>query len=104
MQYKTMVLELMKQRPALWERLRRKRKIMRALAIYANDLKARHEAWKSQLAQARPASHPHQLASEALEIALQELEAFLGPVPAREASEPPSPDGARTPLRGRNPG
>ncbi len=79
MQYKTMVLELLQQRPQLHERLRRERMLLAATEQYARELKASHEAWKESLSKARPGSDPSQIASEALEIALQELEALLPP-------------------------
>jgi hypothetical protein len=74
MKYKTIVHELLQQRPQMLAQLRRKRKLLSTLELYARELKTDHEAWKELLAQMRPGSDPHQMASEALEIALKELE------------------------------
>ncbi len=73
MQYKTIVLELLKQQTELHERLRSQRQLLTTLETYALELKASHEAWKETLSQAKPGSDPSQIASEALEMAIQEL-------------------------------
>jgi hypothetical protein len=77
MQYKTMVLEMLEARPEMHERLRRERKLLATMEHYAGELKALHEAWKTQLARRRPGSDESQVSSEALELALQELQACL---------------------------
>jgi hypothetical protein len=77
MQYKTIILELLRQRPQMHDRLRKDRKLLKAMERYAQELKHRHEAWKDYLAQANPGSDPSQIASEALEMALAEIEAHL---------------------------
>jgi len=91
MQYKTMSLELLKQRPQLYEQLRKERKLLAAMETLALHLKSRHEAWKEQLAQIasqiRPGTEPHQLASEALEIALQEVQGSLPDASPEENEE-----------------
>ena len=74
MQYKTIVLELLKQRTELHEQLRLTRRLLPTMETCAKELKASHEAWKETLSQARPDSEPSQIASEALELALNELE------------------------------
>ena len=98
MQYKTIVLELLQQRPAMHEQLRQARQLLPALDSYALDLKNRHEAWKEQLAQARPESDPSQIASEALEMALKEMEEQLDSGASTE-TEPLSLDGAMAFIR-----
>ena len=77
MHYKTMVLELLKQHPKVHNRLRKKRLLLPALDRFAVELKTSHEALKDQLSQKRPGSDPSQISSEALEIALKELEAIF---------------------------
>jgi hypothetical protein len=77
MQYMTIVLELLKQRKRMYERLCRERKSLETVNRYAVELKTRHDAWKEQLSQARPGSDPDQIASEAMELALKELEDSL---------------------------
>jgi hypothetical protein len=77
MQYKTMVLELIQQRQEMHEELRKKRTLLQTVNLYAQELKRKHEAWKAVLSPARPGSDPSQIASEALEIALKDLEDSL---------------------------
>jgi hypothetical protein len=79
MQYKTIVLGLLEQRPQLHSLLRKQRMLLPAMEAYALELKDRHEAWKDRLSQANPGSGPSQVASEALEIALKDLEVSLPP-------------------------
>ncbi len=77
MQYKSIVLELLKQRTKFHEQLRKKRKLLATVELYSRELKSSHEAWMFLLTQIRPGSAPSQVASEALEIALKELEERL---------------------------
>jgi hypothetical protein len=71
MQYKTIVLELLWQRPQMHERLRRSRTLLATLNRLAAELKAGHEAWKERLA--ATAGSGSQTASTALELALKDL-------------------------------
>jgi hypothetical protein len=77
MHYKTIVLELLEQHPEIHNELCRNRMLIPTLDRYSADLKASHEAWMDRLSQAKPGSDPSQIASEALEIALKELEEYL---------------------------
>jgi hypothetical protein len=101
MHYKTIVLELLKERQEIHNELQRARKLLPTLERYARDLKTRHEAWKERLFKTKPASDPNQIASEALEIALKELEDFLDS--ASHPEEGPSLDRATVPSRGGTP-
>ena len=74
MQYKTIVLELLQQRPEIHEQLRMNRRLLPTVELYARELKTSHETWKETLGQERPGSDQSQIASEALELALKELE------------------------------
>jgi hypothetical protein len=74
MQYKTIVLELLEQHPALMEALRSQRILLASMESYASELKISHEAWKEQLNQSKPESNPLQIASEALELALEQFQ------------------------------
>lgn len=74
MQYKTIVLELLQQRPQMHEQLRRERKLLTTLEIYAKELKDSHEEAMEQLRQLRPDSEASQISSEAMETALKEME------------------------------
>jgi hypothetical protein len=84
MHYKTIILELLQQRPALHRQLRASRTLLPTLNRYATALKARHDALTHQLAQEKPESSPDQLSGAALEIAVQELRNGL------PAESPPS--------------
>jgi hypothetical protein len=90
MQYKTIVLALLERRPEIHDRLRRERMLLKAMEFYAGELKALHEDWKQQLSATRPGSDESQLASEALEMALKELEGCLPAASSPEESGQPS--------------
>jgi len=102
MLYKTIVLELLQQRPEMLGQLRKNRKLLPAVEMYATELKTSHEAWKQTLDQARPGSDPCQIASEALEIALKELEDGL-PASPPDDNETLSLDAAMEYLRRHTP-
>jgi hypothetical protein len=99
MQYKTIILELLQQRPQMHEELRKDRKLLPALELYSKDLKTSHETWKERLAQAKPGSDPSQIASEALELALKGLEDSLPSASPPEESEALSLDEAMAHIR-----
>ena len=73
MQYKTIPLRLLEDRPEIYEQLRRNRQLLPTMERLAKELKTHHEAWKDQIAQERPGSDPSQISSEAMEMAIQEL-------------------------------
>lgn len=98
MQYKTIILELVQQRPELHEQLRTSRKLLPTVETWARELKDRHDAWKDQLLQARPESAPQQITSEALEIALHEMENRFSCEPPNDHA-PLSLDNAMTFVR-----
>lgn len=100
MQYKTIVLELLQQQTELHEQLRFTRRLLPTLETCSTELKASHEAWKETLSQAKPGSEPSQIASEALEMALQELEDRLRSVFPRDDRELPTLDNAMAYLVG----
>jgi hypothetical protein len=77
MQYKTIILSLLEQRPALYGQLCRQRTLLAALECHSLELKTRHEGWKDRLRRAKPDSDESQVSAEALEIALKELEELL---------------------------
>jgi chromosome segregation ATPase len=77
MYYKTIVFELLQQRTEIYDQLRSNRTLLATLERYAKALKTRHETWQDRLAQARPNSDQSQIASEALEFAVKELEDCL---------------------------
>jgi hypothetical protein len=73
MPYKTIVLELLQEHPALYERLRSGRMLLTAMESHAADLRSSHLDWMDRLRRENPASAPAQTASEAMEYAVQEL-------------------------------
>jgi len=80
MQYKTIVHELLLAQTELHEQLRLTRRLKPTLETCATELKASHEAWKERLSQDRPGSDSIQIASEAIELAVQELQDRLSSV------------------------
>lgn len=94
MQYMTICLRMIQDRPGLYDQLLTNRTLMPTLEHYAADLKGRHEHWMEQLSQARPSGSPTQIASEATEIALKELEDSLPPAFPQDEEEVLSLDGA----------
>ena len=103
MQYKTIVLELLRERTELHEQLRLTRRLLPTMETCALELKASHETWKETLAEARPDSDPSQIASEALELAIQELEDRLPSVSQEDDREPLSLDQAMAFIRNPTP-
>jgi hypothetical protein len=87
MLYKTIILELLKQRPEIYQSLRKKRLLLTTLDRLAINLKTSHEAFKEQIFRTRPDCDTNQIASEALEMALQDLllEALPNDSPPDEA-------------------
>ena len=94
MQYKTIILEMLEQRPQMHRELRQSRKLLPTLEFLASELKDSHEAWKERLLQAKPATDPSQIASEAMELALKDMEDRLPSESSQNESEALSLDQA----------
>jgi hypothetical protein len=94
MLYKTIVLGFLQDRPQIYDQLISRQTLLSTLERYATELKTSHEAWKEQLQQAKTRSSPSQIASEALELALEQLESRLPPELPTDATEPPPLDSA----------
>lgn len=103
MQYKTIVLELLQQRTELHEQLRLTRRLLPTMETCARQLKERHEAWMATIAVSQPGSDPSQVSSEALELALKELEDHLPAESPSGEAEPLSLDAAMAFLRKASP-
>lgn len=71
--YKTITLELIQDRPRLYEALRSSNRLLPAVESYAAELKTIHEAWRRAMTNLRPGSDPVLVAGEALELAIQYL-------------------------------
>lgn len=99
MQYKTIVLELLKERTELHEQLRLTRSLLPTLETCAKELKASHEAWKETLALESPGSDPLMIYSRAMELALQELEDRLPSMSPQDEQEALSLDKAMSFIR-----
>ena len=103
MPYKTIVLALLQERTDLHDRLRRERMLLSAVERYARAVKTSHESWKARLATATPGRDGSQIASEALESALQELLTQLPSGQTADEQEPPSLEDAIAFMRGHTP-
>ena len=103
MLYKTIYLELLKQHPTIHDQLKANRQLLAALDHYSMELKSLHEIWKEQLMQAKPGSGPSQIASEALEIALQEMQDRLSHASLAQQNEALSLDEVMAFIRERTP-
>ncbi|HVX56726.1 MAG TPA: hypothetical protein VHA37_03260 [Candidatus Saccharimonadales bacterium] len=84
--YKTIVLELLQDRPMLHEQLRANGTLVESMEQLAVAFRACHLQRMKELEAAMPGSDPSQLSSEAMELALSELEASLPPV-SRESDD-----------------
>jgi hypothetical protein len=76
--------------------------LLSTVELYASQLKTRHEAWKDCLSQAKP-GNASQIASQALEIALAEMENCLPFASPRGDSEPLSLEEAMAFIRNHTP-
>jgi hypothetical protein len=105
MQYKTIMLELIQQRPQMHEELRQSRKMLETVERYAHELRDSHLALVETLSKARPDSDPSQIRSEALEIAVQEMQERLdaNTSTTEEQGEGPTLDGAMAYIRRHTP-
>jgi hypothetical protein len=99
MQYKTIVLQLLEQHPQMYDQLRRQRQLLPTMEHFARELKSLHQAWKETLSQATPGSDPSQIASEALERAMNDLEDRLPIGSPRDGQEALSLDEAMAFIR-----
>jgi len=99
MQYKTIIYEMLQQRPQMHDQLRKSRKLLPTLELYARELKTSHEAWKEMLRQMRPGSNQTQIASEALEMALKQMEDHLPSALSQDGNEAQVLDAAMLFLR-----
>lgn len=84
MMYKTICLGLLEQRPHMYDQLRQCRTLLPTLNRLASELKGRHQAWKQELQATRPGSDS-QIAMEAMELAIQDLEDRLSADSEEEA-------------------
>jgi hypothetical protein len=75
---KTLALELLESEfPALSERLARERALLKALDRYSSELEASHDRWRVELSRRWRASDQGRIASEALELSIEDLRGLL---------------------------
>ena len=103
MQYKTIVLEMLKERTELHEQLRLTRRLMPTMETCAKELKASHESWMKSLSESNPGSDKSQISSEAMELAIRELEDRLPNGSHQDETELPTLDKAMAYLVGHTP-
>ena len=103
MQYKTIILELLQQRPQMHEQLRQQRKLLTTMEMYARELKANHEAIRSDLAKEQPDMEASLISSQAMEMALAELMDRLPPELDHEEPGDLSLDQAMATVTSRSP-
>jgi hypothetical protein len=90
MRYKTLVLELLQdQYPALHEKLRQEQTLLSTLDRLSIELKEAHVAWMNELRRASPDCDFAQIASEALELAIEHLQGDLRPESPPDGTESP---------------
>lgn len=77
MHYKTLTLQILRQRPKVHNFLKKKELLLKGLEKLALTLQTSHQEWIHRLEEKRPGSSPSQTAAEALELALYELEERL---------------------------
>jgi hypothetical protein len=99
MQYKTITLEFIQQQPELYERLRINRTLLSTVDLQAAALKRYHETWMDRLSQSQPDSDPIQIASQAMELALEDLRENLPSGSAADEADPLSLEAAMDYLR-----
>ncbi len=84
MQYKTICLQMIQDRPEMYDRLLSQRSLLSTLDRLSSELRTSHQTWKGLLSQTKPGSSESQIASEALELALQQLASSFASPPAEE--------------------
>ena len=94
MQYKTIVLQLLQDRPTMYDTLLRERTLLATLDFYATELRDSHLDWKGLLSEQNPDRDPTQIASKAMEMALEQLAKHLPCEVPQDLSETLSLDGA----------
>ena len=87
MNYKTITLGLLQERPELYERLRSSKRLLTAMDVYAGELKVSHEHWKDQLGRSSRECDPRQIASQAMELAIEDLQARLPSASPKDEAE-----------------
>lgn len=94
MYYKTIVLELLQEQyPILHKLLREEQTLQISVEEYASELKTAHLAWIEALHRANPETGARQIASEAMELAIEHLQGCLPCESAPDETEKPRANG-----------
>jgi hypothetical protein len=101
--YKTIALNLLQANPPLQQQLQATRQLLPTMDLLAKELKTNHQNWMDILSKESPEINPMQIANEALEIAVEELERRLQAADSPDDSETVSLDGAMDFLRRHTP-
>lgn len=101
MLYKTIALQLLEDRTELYEQLKSTRTLRSTMESLAMQLRDLHLAWQETLTKARPDSDPSQIKSEAMELALKNLEDCLPSVLPPSADPELSLDAAMAFIKNR---
>ena len=101
--YKTITLELIHERPELYERLRCGKMLLPAMDAYATELRDLHQHWKERLAGMHPGRPTAMTAAEALELAIEDLQGGLPSASAESDAAPLSLDAAMSHIRRHTP-
>lgn len=99
MQYKTIILELIRQNQPLHDRLKAERTLLPTMEDLATGLKMRHEQCLEEFRQARPNQAEISLRSQAFEIAVKEFEEALQSDSQADEARAPSLAGAMEFIR-----
>ncbi len=99
MQYKTITLQIIQDRPQLYDQLIRNRTLLPTLERYAEELRDIHHTWMGRLWQTKPDSAASVIANEALELALEQLVSRLPSESPANENDPLSLDAAMAFIR-----
>jgi len=99
MLYKTIVLELLQLEEEIYSILLRHRTLMPTLDRYAMELKNIHDTWINRLTRQSPAGDPTLLSSEALELAIRDVQNRLRIEYLSDQDETTFLDGAMATMR-----
>jgi predicted DNA-binding protein (UPF0251 family) len=88
MQYKTIILELIRQNEPLHDRLRSNRNLLATVDRLAAQLKADHETYLNQMVTQEPAASRSAVSQQAFEMAIKEAEEQLMAMTPAEVTVP----------------
>jgi len=103
MMYKTICLQMIQDHPEMYDQLLSQRILLPTLERYTHQLRTSHQSWMDNLATRRPGSSASQIANEALEFALKEMEDRFSSASPAEESVAGTLEGAMAFLRRHSP-